>query len=192
MTHLVEQVMGVPRIALIPQWVHRTLRRNGLKTEDLLQFERIRPLFSSDDLLGLMSLGASSQVFTGVDVRADVLGWAAHWIGTNANLSEASKKSILDLDSLAGLEQRKEDTLQRLFTEQPPRYEERVNETFAVDLLGDRHVAVTLFSGHALAEHASKQVELIRCLVKKLYVYEEYHRVISRDVGKAYIESLSR
>jgi hypothetical protein len=184
--------MQEKQFAFIPWWIAAVLSRNNLKSEDLLSFERIRPFFSTEDLTSLVATSSLARFFVGDGVGPDTVQWWDRWL---ASASDARTKQIIsDNALLAGTSQTQEETLQRLAIE-PSTVDEPVAglvplKTFEVSLMGDSGVAVFLQQGYTLAQHAKNSINLLRCLVKKLYVYEDYPQLVSRPVGQAYIESL--
>jgi hypothetical protein len=88
-----------------------------------------------------------------------------------------------------------DETLRRLVVDQSavtdsPRGAVGPSDTFEVSLMGDVGIAVLIKQGYTLIDHARNSFNLLRCMVQKLYVYEDYHSLVSRPVGQAYIESL--
>lgn len=194
--------MQEKQFAFIPWWISTVLSRNNLKAEDLLSFETIRPYFSTEDLTSLVAMSSLAHLFAGNGVGPDTALWYDRWL---ASANDArTKQAITDIATLASSEQTQAETLRRLAVE-PPQVvavmpgtmtytgnAANPSPTFEVAMMGDVGVAVHLKQGFTLAEHALNSFNLLRCMVKKLYVYEDYPRLIARPVGKAYIESLIR
>lgn len=173
--------------AFVPDWIVKVLKRNSLKLEDLLYFERIQPFFSAEDLASLVCCSALSKNFVGVDVSGDTHSWEVHWLH---NSNDASKQSIRDILALSRADAVKEETLARLA--QVPtesKYEEK-RESFKVELIGDFGVFVVLASGFTTDQRILDHFKITRCVLKKLYVYEEHHSLMARPLGRVYIESL--
>jgi hypothetical protein len=184
--------MPYPKIAFIPSWISRVLKRNSLKLEDLLYFERVKPFLSGDDLLGLMAIGTCSQIFTNKDVGYDTLRWQELWVDNTHKDKSALQKSLSEFVSLSGNDNVREDTLTRLFTERDVTRGAEDKTTFEVKLFGDTNVAVIVHSGKERALYANQHKELIQQVVQKLCVLQPYHEVMGRCIGLAYVESLSR
>lgn len=184
--------MRHPQIAFIPSWIVRVLKRNDLKLEDLLYFERVKPFLSSDDLLGLMAIRECSQIFTNKDVEFDVLRWQDLWESNTHKDRAALQKSLSAIVSLSGSDKVKEETLTRLFTERDVTRSAEDKTTFEVKLFGDTNVAVIVHCGKERSLYANQHKELIRQVVQKLCVLQPYHTVMDRCIGLAYVESLSR
>lgn len=185
------------QFAFIPWWIIPVLSRNNLKAEDLLSFERIRPYFSIEDLTSLVALGQCAHLFAGNGVGSDTTLWYERWLATACDAR--AKQTIEDIAALAYSQETQDETLRRLTVDPSDNsnatasYGDGVSpalDTFEVSLLGDLGIAVVLNKGFTLADHAKNSISLLRCMVKKLYVYEDYHTLVSRPVGQAYIESL--
>ena len=185
--------MQTKQFAFIPWWIPPVLSRNNLKTEDLLYFERIQPFFSTEDLTSLVALGLQANLFAGNGVVGDTTLFCDRWL---ASVSDArSKQAIQDIAILAASQEVQDETLRRLAVDLSavtgsPRGEVGPSDTFEVSLMGDVGIAVLIKQGFTLLDHAKNSFNLLRCMVKKLYVYEDYHTLVSRPVGQAYIESL--
>jgi hypothetical protein len=185
--------MQAKPIAFIPWWISPVLSRNNLKIEDLLSFERIKPYFSTEDLTSLVALGFQAHLFAGNGAGSDTILWCERWL---ASASDArTQQTIKDIATLAASQEVQDETLRRLAADPStvpfnPNGAIGPSDTFDVSLMGDTGIVVTLKKGYTLAEHAKNSFNLLRCMVRKLYVYEDYHILVSRPVGKAYIESL--
>ena len=184
--------MQEKQFAFIPWWITTVLSRNNLKAEDLLSFERIHPYFSTEDLTSLVALSFTARFFAGNGCESDTTHLYDRWLAT-AN-SAHSKKIIADIATLASSEQTQDETLRRLVLEPSDGvlayHSDDVKDTFEVALMGDSGIAVHLKAGFTLADHVKNSFNLLRCMVKKLYVYEDYHKLVSRPIGQAYIKSL--
>lgn len=179
------------QFAFVPQWIDDVLKRNTLPPDSLLDFEKVAPFFSMVDLAGLVALGIKARLFTNHCVENDTLRWLWAWQDTAK--TPVNQKLVEDIATLANSESFQKETLDRIYavSGQDPFGEKKQKETFEVSLLGDAGVRVLIRSGFTAAEHAANSSELFRCMVKQLYVYEEYHTLISRSVGATYIASLA-
>lgn len=184
--------MQAKQFAFIPWWIPPVLVRNNLKTEDLLSFERIRPFFSTDDLTSLAALGNIAYLFAGNGASADTVDFCSRWLDSTSDAN--MKNAIMDIAALATSRETQDETLRRLVADPssavPALPGSKTPVTFEVALMGDVGISVKLKQGFTLVEHAKNQFNLLRCMVKQLYVYEDYHALVSRPVGLAYIESL--
>ena len=185
--------MQTKQFAFIPWWIPPVLSRNNLKTEDLLSFERIQPFFSTEDLTSLVALSLQAQLFAGNGAGPDTTLWCDRWL---ASASDArTQQTIKDIATLAASQEMQDETLRRLVVDQSavtdsPRGAVGPSDTFEVSLMGDVGIAVLIKQGYTLIDHARNSFNLLRCMVQKLYVYEDYQSLVSRPVGQAYIESL--
>jgi hypothetical protein len=178
--------------AFIPWWISAVLVRNNLKSEDLLSFERIRPFFSTEDLASLVATSFVARYFVCNGIGSDITQFYDRW---QASASDArTKQAIADIAALAFSNEVQDETLRRLVTETPSKPSTMPSTgpsaTYEVALMGDVGVAVYLKQGFTLAQHNANSFDLLRSMVKKLYVYEDYPQLVSRAVGDAYTESL--
>lgn len=180
--------MRTKQIAFVPQWIDTVMKRNALGGDDLLKIERLAPFFSIEDLASLIALGHRSIFFTAISVTDDSLSWDDRWYDSTKDVR--LQKLVNDAAMLASQGQFQNEILNRLFATQSSVAGEEQKETFEVSLLGDEGVKVLLLTGYSREQHIANASKLFRCIVKQLYVYEEYHQLMSRPVGMAYIESL--
>lgn len=175
-------------IAFVPQWFDDLARQHGLSGNDLLRIEKLAPVCSLEDLASLLALGYHSKIFTSISVANDSLHWAGVW--HESTKDSRLHKLVEDAASLACSNQYQEAVLKRLFEAPQPTTSDERKETSVVSLLGDEGVKVLLLSGRRREEYIANSRKLFQCVVEKLYVYEEYHSLMTRDVGRAYIETL--
>lgn len=185
------------QFTFIPWWISAVLTRNNLKAEDLLSFERIRPFFSVEDLTSLVAANESNvtRFFVCPGIGSDTAQLWGRWLEQSSNDASA-RNAIATITELAFSNRVQEETLNRLVIE-PTNTAAPILlsgteplPTFEVALMGDNNVAVHLKQGFTLLEHNKNSLPLLRCMVKKLYVYEDHPKLVSRNVGLAYIESL--
>lgn len=180
------------QIALIPWWIDQVLKRNGLKSEDLLSFETVSKYLSNEDITGLIALEYLAKHFVYGDIAGDIVCWRERWSKNSAQIDS--------LYAIANTEETLRDTLYRVCAPEGPALGgavtsgsyvgPAVTDTSTVSLMGDSGVAVVFNAGYSVGEHASNSIALLRLLVKTLYVYEDYHKLMSRPVGASYVESL--
>lgn len=180
------------QIALIPWWIDKVLKRNSLKSEDLLSFETVSKYLSNEDITGLIASEYLAKHFAYGDITGDLVCWRDRWIKNSAQVDS--------LYALANTEETLRDTLYRICAPGTPPLAETVTsgsyvlpavtDTATVSLMGDHGIAVVLNAGYSTGDHAGNSIALLRLMVKTLYVYEDYHNLMSRPVGSAYVESL--
>lgn len=189
--------MQKKQFAFIPWWIIPVLSRNNLKKEDLLSFERIRQFLSTEDLASLVALSRLTKYFAGNGLEYDTTHWDDRWVAPATDAR--SKEAIANITMLAAQEPFLDETLRRICAGDNAApisllsigdADVKKSDTFEVSLMGDFGVAVVINPGFTLLQHAENSINLLRCMVKQLYVYEDYHQLMSRDIGEAYIESL--
>lgn len=179
------------QFAFVPQWIDDVLKRNALASDSLLDFEKVAPFFSMVDLAGLVALGFKARLFTSYNVESDTLHWLSVW--RISAKTPVNQKLVDDIATLANSESFQKETLDRIYavSGHDSFGEKKQKETFEVSLLGNAGVRVSIRSGFTAPQHAANSPELFKCMVKQLYVYEEYHNLISRSVGATYIATLA-
>lgn len=172
----------------VPQWIDDKLRLKGLDTSALLDIEKVASLFSIEDLATMQALVDNSQFFTGYKVKPDTLCWLEQW--RSSAKSAKTEKLVADVQALSEQENFAEETLQRIFEQESSLGEKNQSKTFDVSPLGNEGVKVLIHSGFPREKHLACSYELFRSMVKALHVYEEYASLISRHIGRTYVETL--
>lgn len=180
--------MQTKQLVFVPQWINDRLLQKGLSADILLDIEKLAPLFSIEDLATMVVLERKCSIFTSINVSADALTWLVTW--ECSAKSDKCKKLISDIATVAAQEYFADETLQRLFLVEQSAIEKDQSKTFEVSPLGNEGVKVVINKGFPLQSHTANAYQLFRSLVKNLYVYEEYSQLISRPIGKAYVDSL--
>lgn len=184
--------MRKQRVVFVPEWIHRVIKREGLKLEDLLSFERIEAVFSRSDLANLTVMKDLAPKLIGNDkFQFDIACICEIW---KSKLKQEQQKLFSVIDSIEGIHSKlaREETLVRIYGEQNQQISKNQNAIYESYLVGDSYIFVVVKTGFAIQDYSNACSELIRDLAKKHNVYEEYHELMSRPLGCAYVESLSR
>ncbi len=184
--------MRTQRVVFVPGWIPRILKRHSLKFQDLLSFERIEAVFSKADLASLVVM--KDIVPKLIDYDQLVSDTACLFEIWRSNLKQEQHQLRSVIDSIQGIHTKlgKDETLQRIYGERHQATFENPNAIYESYLVGDSYIFVVVNTGFTIQDYVKVRSELIRDIVKKHNVYEEYHQLMSRPLGLAYIESLSR
>jgi hypothetical protein len=174
-------------IFLLPSWTVNTLHRRGLKAADILNFSRIRPIFSVNDLAGLQVLQKFGDEVVGAK---DLAGCSLEYPWSQTCATEEDRKFLKEqLTPLFGDPYHQGVLIERLFSEGDTASSEK---PFEVVPLGDDALAVVLYPGAFTPTNAPRQhFNVIRALLKQLYVYEEHTTVAATPLSLRYLELLS-
>lgn len=168
------------------------MQRNSKKLEDLLYFERIQAIFSKSDLCSLVAMPGILPRLIGNDaIQSEVHHLDHHWMG-NLKQEQQSLRSVINGLTSVSAAVSGEETLGRIYGEQGQYGATETAEPYESFLVGDSYIFVVVNTGHQVSDYVKKSSELIRDLLKKHYVYENYHELMSRPLAAAYVESLSR
>lgn len=181
--------MRTTHIAFVPQWIRDKLAHKGLPLDTLLDFEKLAPIFSIEDLATIAAIEERSSVFSAYSVYSCKSRTLSYWQQTAK--SERAKKLLGDIGAML-TEQFEKETLERLFIDETPVIEKNQKDTFDITFLGNEGMCVVLKQGHPLQSHVGNAPELFRKLIKSMLVFHEYHEVMETPLGKIYIESLLR
>lgn len=180
------------RVVFVPVWIYRVLQRNSKKLEDLLYFERIQAIFSKSDLCNLVAMpGILPGLVGNGAIQSETICLASHWLGNLKQEQQSLRSAINSLTSVSAAVSG-EETLARIYGEQGLHGSQEAKDPYETFLVGDSYIFVVVNTGHQVSDYTKKSSELIRDLLKKHYVYENYHELMSRPLGAAYVESLSR
>lgn len=178
-----------PEVYFFPQDVHTALLRNGLKLEDALSFDKVKKYVSLKDLAKLNVLSSALKSIGGIDHCEAGASFMASWL--SSTLDSEAKRQIGVIDVMGSEDSVLIEIRDDLFNANRIS-KECVDLPYQVKLFGAKKVAVIVSNG-ALSD-PQRNVEfnrnLVRDIVKSLYVYEDYGLVISRNVGLRYLEQL--
>lgn len=192
--------MREKQFAFIPWWILPTLGRNNLKKEDLLSFETVCKHFSTEDITSLVALSHLTKYFVKGGVECDITHWYDRWASKGADAR--TQAALNDIINMANDAKFQDDLLLRLCSSNASlplaskapdalySTKEESSESFEVSLMGDFGVAVVIKPGFNLIQHLKNSDNLIRGMIKQLYVYEDYQLLMARQIGRSYVESL--
>lgn len=184
--------MRTQRVVFVPEWIVRGIKRNSMKLEDLLFFERIQAIFSKSELCSLVAMaGLVPQLIGNDKVQSDINCIESLW---KSNLKQEQQSLLSVIDSVSEMARMlpRDETLRRIYGEQVKTPLGKAACMYESYLVGDSYIFVVVNTGHQASDYVKACSELIRDVAKKHYVYEKYHQLMSRAWGRAYIESLSR
>ncbi len=171
-------------IYIIPHWVVGALKRHGLATADILNYSKLKPILSMNDLLSIEAAQSFYEHILGVRESQSIL---YEWIST-AN----DQDKVLIETQLGPLSKDKfqQDTVfDRLFTD----IESLGDATpFEVVPLSNLAIGVIVYPGHFTAAKArDHHLAVCRAILKQLYVYEKHASVAASPLTLRYLELLS-
>jgi hypothetical protein len=179
------------KVVLIPHWIQETLRRNPMVTlADCVDFTKMRELLSVSDLVGFSALQGEpfGKKLIGPDIYFGdlVMLWFASIPNDNRELNEFLGRTVCALDNQESFRKELEG---RLFEAEArlPQYE----SPFCVHDLTPEVVGVVLYPGFFVGTNTKElQLELLRAILKVLYVYDTYSEVAQTSLFKRYLELL--
>lgn len=182
-------VLTKPEVYFFPQDVHTVLLRNNLKLEDALSFDKVKKYVSLKDLAKLNILSSALNSVGGVDHCEAGASFLASWL--SAPLSEDEKRQIGVIGAMGNEESVLIEIRDDLFNAKRIS-KECVDLPYQVKLFGAKKVAIIISNGALSDPQRNVEINrnLVRDVVKSLYVYEDYGLVISRNVGLRYLEQL--
>ena len=184
------------RLYLIPYWVASVIRRKGLKMEDLLDFEKARSVLSENQIVSLMCAHRLGNELLPTRPHKHDNPFHAWWFTDKA--SKESNTAVGTLESKMALEPEAFDELKaRLYSE------DTSNQTdvaiskddpacgFEVVPLRDQAIGVILYNTIRKAGDVQEtEYQLLREIVKLLYVYEQPTKVAESFVYGLYLRTL--
>lgn len=179
------------QIVLIPFWVQDVLRHNNMELKDCLDFTKIRPVLSVNDMVLFSTLQSFFEKITGA---GDWLSIEAVWRKSvpegKPELFDHFNKQICPL---VGNTAFKNELTARLFCEGVQHQHRPL--PYEVHDLSAEVVGVVINPGHfVLGEHGKPplhQKALLTALLKVLYVYHSFHEVCQTSLFRRYLELLA-
>ena len=181
-------------VFFIPYWIEDAVKQNGLTLAECLDFTKIKPICSLNDLIGFSALQKYSTTILGKDIYDPVsayeffMKWATSIGEDNPAMHDYLTKNIASLDEDEAF--RKELEL-RLLT--PESKQARFTEPFAVHDLTRDMVGVVIYPGFfGDTSSTQAQFDLIEAVLKVLYVYNSHSEVSTTSLFLRYLELLSK
>lgn len=176
-------------VMLVPGWIAKEVKRHGLNTADLLNFQRIQPIIPMNDLAAFVALQEfGEQVFGAKEVVSGIHGIQAEWHSTAG--TAVNKEKLVTLEQLAQSEFTKASVYSRIFSEDVPQ-----ETTVAYELvpIGDKAVGVIVYPGFfTVTKKHNYHFEVTREVLKQLHVYEDATLVAGWPITRSYLTQLSR
>lgn len=172
-------------IYIIPRWIANTLKRHGLSLVDLLNFDKIKPILSMNDLLNIEASQYHFEKITGIKQNSSIL---YEWISTANDVDKLYIEK--QIDPLSKDKFQRDAVSSLLFTEV-----ESLDELlpFEVVPLADLAIGVVVTPGaFAGIKAETHHLSVIRNTLKQLYVYEKRTPVTSSGLYSRYLELLSQ
>ena len=181
----------MPRIILIPHWVLEIMNRNQLGRADCLDYQKIKDIMSVNDQLVFCAVQNETMKVMGVEFLAPSLAWL--WSDGVPNDQSTLKQYLRnEFDRMSRDVSIKQQVSDRLFTTLPNPTENSEKNSFITYDITPNVVGVVLKPGYFTEPNNYKlQLEVIRSVLKILYMYETYHEVAKHSVYKRYLELLS-
>jgi len=171
---------------LLPFWVMDMIQKHGMRQADVLDFAKLQPKFSFSDLASVQALQSYGEQALG---ERDIVNSSIlyEWY---LSASEAQKAMLdLQIEPLAK-DQSFSDSLRSRFLESDPSMARR-EVPYEVIELEDRALAVVMYPGFFAADRYDQQFQIVRALLRKLYVYEQPTVVNGTPLFRRYLELLS-
>ncbi|WP_144106759.1 hypothetical protein [Paraburkholderia sp. BCC1886] len=177
------------QVMLIPYWVHETLARHKLPLSACLDFEQLRPVSSTNDLLCFLS----AQVLMGRMVGEPHGTWSLYLLDAWLNSAQGQNKTFLSQTILPLLENPTfdEELRARLFS--PESRLPHHKEPFYIYDITREAVGVVVNPGFFTEEAGADgyRTALTVAILKVLYAYSACHEVSSTPLFKRYLGLLS-
>lgn len=187
------------KIYLIPHWVISALRLNGLNASDLLQFSKIKSTLSASDLAGISALASdefeskifknkNSKIFSNIFYEWSVRATPEDQSYLLDQITAISHtEGVLDLirDRLFSKTNAQGSVVAKLGISSDS------EKSYELIDLQDRAIGIVINDqGFSPEKMHSLRSELIRDIIKQLYVYESSTSVASHPAMTLYLESL--
>jgi hypothetical protein len=172
-------------IYLIPYWVMAVLKRNGLKHIDILNFTKIRPILSMEDLASIEACQSLAEDLLGT---GDVVSASIVYEWYSSSDQELKDTLRREIEPLAKSPTLRDTVKERLQLEE---YAPAREALFEVLPLEDKAVGIVLYPGIFSGIMYDRQFEITRALLRLLYVYEQPTDVAGHPLFRRYLDLLS-
>lgn len=170
---------------LLPYWVMDLVKKHRLKEADVLNFAKVQPILSMSDLASVQALQSFGEAVVGTrDIISSSILY--EWF---SSASEAQKIMLDSSIEPLSKSQSFQDELRPRFELDPSMAQREV--PFEVIALEDRALAVVMYPGFFAPERYDQQFQIVRALLRQLYVYEQPTVVAETSLFRRYLELLS-
>lgn len=183
------------RLYAIPYWVASTMRRNNMKMEELLDFEKAKAVLSQNEIVDLLTIHQLGKDLFPTKSNHHDNPFSCWWFTDNQTKESIKANSVIE--SKMVLEPGRFDEVKnRLYSEDTYRTDVAVSPSdpaagFEVVALRDQAVGVILYNNIRKAGDARElEYQLLRAIVKQLYVYEQPTKVAESFVYSLYLRTL--
>lgn len=184
------------RVILIPFWIEESMKRAGLSIRDCIDYQKIKPVVSTNDLLTflaaqeLMATIAGSQ--NGVGGTWNV---SQCWMDSIPTTETTMRKDCESLYSVSYTGNYLEEVKARLFSQgtNGPDYDPTYEKPFIIYDLSPDVVGVVVYPGFfTMNPSKALQAKLVEAVLDSLCVYNRaYHEVASTPWFKRHLELLA-
>jgi len=172
-------------IYILPYWVMDVLKRNGLKHIDVLNFAKLRPILSMNDLASIQACQSFGEDLTGM--RDGISGSIVYEWYSSAD--DALKDSLRrQIEPLAADQALRDTVKERLNLGD---YDRPRDSLFEVLALEDKAVGIVVYPGVFSGNTFDRQFDIVRALLRLLYVYEQPTDVTGTSLFRRYLDLLS-
>ncbi len=171
-------------VYVIPSWIADALKRHGLQIADILNFSKIKPILSMNDLLSVEAAQSFFQQVTGVRESQSII---YEWFTT----ADDKDKVYIEkqLEPLSKDKFQRDTVNDRLFSEN----NFSGNTPYEVVPLADLAIGVIVYPGAFAASKAhDHHLNVLRAILKQLYVYEKHGPVSESPLNLRYLELLAQ
>ncbi len=178
-----------PELYFFTQDVVVALQRHGLKLEDALSFDKVKNYISLKDLAKLNVLASALTSVGGLDHCEAGASFVTEWYQSTRDRNSIRQ---IDVISTMGSEEGVLIEIRDDLFNARRISKEGCGLPYQVKLFGAKKVAIIVSNGALSDPQCNVEINrnLVRDIVKGLYVYEDYGSVISKDVGLRYLEQL--
>lgn len=182
---------NLPEVVMIPFWVAEALNRAKLSVKECLDYEKIKPALSMEDLASFYNcqplLGNLTDCPNDIMLTSNLRGLWERSIPTDRpEVTAELQKFISEMCPVFG---NYGQTEERLFGED--RRVERYTEPFKIVDLGEKLIGVIVHPGFfGKATIMELQALLVRAILKAFNMYNSYSEVATSPLFKRHLELL--
>jgi len=175
-------------VMLIPYWIEETLKRNKLPLATCLDFPKLKPLLSINDMIGFSAMCNFDKYLFGAEQNINsAFVWSNSIPEDQPEVSKYLWNSIAQYDCDESILR---EVQSRLFDEAAKC--DRFTKAFAVHDLSPKVLGVVIYPGYFTKEgKRDLSFSLIGEILKVLYVYLPYHEVVKTPLYRRNLELLS-
>lgn len=176
-------------VILIPHWIAETIKRNALNIRDCLNFEKIKPILTAEDIAGFLALQNAMYFVTGAEAAESThIALYYTWF---ESASPENQKYLESIVMPISVEPTFVDNAKARLFEEDAKQEHHTEAFITYDLVSGISGIVVYPGYFTKTPNSELNLRAVEAVLELLYVYTPYNEVSKTPWFKRFLELLS-